>query len=125
MVVAHFFCVVPILGCSAKEHLCCTTLSEIVLSTDMNNFKGVGGGEGAEGGRKYCCWKLFILLSKLKTCTEKSHYIFNNLQKYPGRLIICVGQIPICFISKATPANKRWISTAESLCNIAAQFNLK
>lgn len=65
-----------------KEHLCCTTLSEIVLSTDMNNFKGVGGGEGAEGGRNYCCWKLCILLSKLKTYTKKSHYIFNNLQKY-------------------------------------------
>lgn len=90
-----------------KEHLCCTTLSEIVLSTDMNNFKGVGGGEGAEGGRKYCCWKLFILLSKLKTYTKKSHYIFNILQKYPGRLIIYIGQISICFISKATPANKR------------------
>lgn len=32
----------------------------------MNNFKGVGGGEGAEGGRKYCCWKLFILLCRLR-----------------------------------------------------------
>lgn len=55
MAIAHFFCVVPILGCSARNICVALLYQKSVLSTDMNNFKGVGGGEGAEGGRKYCC----------------------------------------------------------------------